>query len=101
MSANGRLNVDPALLAGACEALSGAAERLLNELNSLDGAASGMLAGWQGGSGGAYGQAWTQWLSGAQEVESALSTMSRLLGEAGRAYGQGEQQSASGLGEVG
>lgn len=81
--------------------MSGAAEHLLNELKSLDGTVSGMLAGWQGGSGGAYGQAWGQWLSGAQEVETALSTMARLLGEAGKAYAHGDQGSASDLGGLG
>ena len=60
VSSDGRLNVDPAVLASTCESLSTAAEHLLKELKSLDGTVSGMLAGWQGNSGGAYGQVWGQ-----------------------------------------
>jgi WXG100 family type VII secretion target len=96
-----RLNVAPAVLAGACESLSNAAQHLLTELKALDSTVSGMLTGWQGSSGGAYGQAWQQWLTGADEVETALSTMARLLGEAGTAYAHGEQRSASDLGGLG
>jgi len=96
-----RLNVSPELLSGACESLSGAARHLLDEVKSLDGDVPGMLAGWQGSAGGAYGQAWTQWLQGAREVECALTTMARLLGEAATGYAHGEQQSAEGLGGLG
>lgn len=95
------MNAAPAVLAGACESLSGASQHLLNELTSLDATVSGMLAGWQGNSGGAYGGAYRQWLDGAHEVESALSIMARLLGEAGKAYAQGDEQSAAGLGSLG
>lgn len=63
--ANGdRLNVSPELLSGACASLSGVARHLLDELKKLDGDVSGMLTGWQGSAGGAYGQACTQWQQG-------------------------------------
>lgn len=101
MSSAGRLNVDPAVLTAAFESLSAATEHLLRELKSLDGAVSGMLSNWQGNAGGAYGVAWGQWLSGAHEVEDALSTMARLLGDAGKAYAHGEQRSATDLGGLG
>jgi len=101
MGSADRLNVDPAVLAGACESLSAATEHLLRELKSLDGTVWGMLSTWQGNSGAAYGQAWGQWLSGAHEVEDALSTMARLLGDAGKAYAHGEQRSAADLGGLG
>lgn len=101
VGSDGRLNVDPAVMAGACESLAAAAEHLLKELKSLDGTVSAMLSGWQGNSGGAYGQVWGQWLSGAHEVEDALSSMARLLGDAGQAYAHGEQRSATNLGGLG
>jgi WXG100 family type VII secretion target len=101
VTSDGKLNVSPAVLAGVCESLSGASQHLLAELKSLDATVSAMLAGWHGNSGGAYGQAYGQWLAGAREVESALSTMAALLGEAGRAYEHREQQSAAGLGSLG
>jgi len=96
-----RLNVSPELLTGACEQLSGAARGLLDELKSLDSDVSGMLSGWQGCAGGDYGRAWTQWQQGAREVESALSTMAGLLGEAATAYAHRERRSAEGLGRLG
>jgi len=74
---------------------------LLKELKALDAAVSGMLAGGQGNSSGAYSAAYRQWLDDAPEVESALSTMARLLGEAGKAYADGEQRSAAALGSLG
>lgn len=101
VSSAGRLNIDPAVLAAACESLAAATEHLLRELKSLDGTVSEMLTNWQGNAGGAYGQAWGQWLSGAHEVEDALSTMTRLLDDAGKAYARGEQRSAVDLGGLG
>lgn len=101
MISGDKLNVTPAVLAGACESLSGASQHLLNELKALDATVSGMLAGWQGNSGGAYGGAYRQWLDGAHEVELALSTMARLLGEAGKTYAAGEQRSATNVGSLG
>lgn len=98
MGPEGKLNVDPAVLAGVCESLSGAADQLLTQLKSLDGTVSGMLADWQGTAGGAYGEAWGQWLQGAREVESALSVMAKLLGRAAEAFEHGEAGSASKLG---
>ncbi|MBI3213529.1 MAG: WXG100 family type VII secretion target [Mycobacterium sp.] len=100
MGEPGKLNIDPAVLAGACEALSGAAEQLLRELKSLDGTVTGMLANWQGSAGGAYGDVWRQWHTGADEVEVALAAMAKLLGEAGKAYAAGEQRSAGDLGSL-
>lgn len=101
MASDGTLNVDPAVLAGVCESLSGAAEQLLGQLKSLDGTVSGMLANWQGRAGGAYGDAWGRWLEGAHEVESALAVMARLLGRAADAFEHGEARSAADLGGLG
>ena len=101
MGSSDRLNVSPELLSGACEQLSGAARGLLDELKALDSDVTGMLSGWQGSAGDAYGRAWTQWQRGAREVETALATMAGLLGEAATGYAHGEQQSAEGLGGLG
>lgn len=99
-SDGGELSVDPAVLAGGCESLSGAAQSLLGQLKSLDGTVSGMLARWHGGSGGAYGQVWGQWLQGARQVESALEAMATLLGDAGEAYERRDRDAASDLGSL-
>ena len=91
------MRVEPAVLSGTCEALSGAAEHLLSRLSALDGAVTSMLAGWQGTSGGAYGDAWRMWHEGADEVEKALAIMADLLGEAAKGFESNEQSSSAQL----
>jgi WXG100 family type VII secretion target len=95
---NGELRVEPAVLAASCEALSAAAEHLLDQLQSLDGTVTSMLASWRGTSGGAYSDQWTLWHRGADEVERGLAQMAQLLGQAGKGYEQQEQASAANLG---
>ena len=73
---------------------------MLGQLKSLDGTVSGMLADWQGASGGAYEQAWAHWLKGADEVESALSVLAELLGRAAEAFEHREARSAADLGAL-
>jgi WXG100 family type VII secretion target len=91
------LRADPAVLSATCQSLSGAAEHLLGRLKSLDGNVTSMLSGWQGTSGGSYGDAWKLWHRGADEVEQALAIMAELLGQAGKAFASREQVSAEEL----
>jgi WXG100 family type VII secretion target len=90
----GELEVDPAVLAVSCEAMSSAAEHLLARLTALDGKVTSMLATWQGTSGGAYADVWKLWLGGAGEVEQGLAQMAHALGEAGKGYASQEQASS-------
>ncbi len=96
-SACGRLNIETSVLSSACEALSAAADRLLSELTSLDGAVMEMNSRWTGSSGGAFRDAWQQWHQGAAEVERGLAVMSQLLDRAADAYSEHEQAEASEL----
>jgi WXG100 family type VII secretion target len=80
-------------MAGFSQALSGAAKDWQARLIELDGQVREMLSGWQGGAGGAYGQAWELWHRGAAEVEQGLSILAKAVGDVGAAY-QG-QDSAS------
>ena len=95
------LRVDPAVMAGIAQSLAGAAEHLQTRLKELDGQVGEMLGGWQGASGTAYGSAWERWHEGAAEVESALSILAKLIGQAGVCYGHNETVSADELGAVG
>lgn len=88
------MRADPAVLSATCQSLSGAAEHLLGRLKVLDGNVTSMLAGWQGTSGGSYGDAWKMWHSGADEVEKALAIMAELLGQAGKTFASQEQANA-------
>ncbi len=101
VSSGDRLNVDNSVLSSACGSLSAAADHLLTELRSLDGAVTGMNARWTGSSGGAFRDVWQQWHRGASEVEQGLAVMSQLLGRAAEAYAEHEQAEASELGGVG
>jgi WXG100 family type VII secretion target len=90
----GELQAEPAVLAASCEALSSATDHLLQQLKSLDGTVTSMLATWKGTSGGAYSDVWDRWHQGADEVEKGLAMMAHLLGEAGKAYEEQEQTSS-------
>jgi WXG100 family type VII secretion target len=77
------LRVNPEAMQGVSQALSGAAKDLHNRLIELDGEVRDMLAGWQGGAGGAYGQAWDLWHRGAGEVQLGLSILAKAVGAVG------------------
>lgn len=84
-------------MAGFAQSLSGAAEFLQKRLDELDGQVGEMLGGWQGGAGGAYASIWQRWHRGAIEVESALSALAKLVGQAGAEYGRNEAASAAAM----
>jgi WXG100 family type VII secretion target len=97
---DGQLRVEPAVLRATCHSLSGAADHLQAVLRSLDGTVTGMVGDWQGPSGGAYGDAWTQWHQGAGEVEKALSILARLLDATAKGFESHEQDGAQKLRSV-
>ena len=77
------LRVNPEAMHGVSQALSGAAKDLHTRLIELDGQVRDMLAGWQGGAGGAYGQAWDTWHRGAGEVQLGLAILAKAVGVVG------------------
>ncbi len=92
---NSRLQVDPAVMAGFDQSLSSAAEFLQQRLDELNGQVGEMLGGWQGRAGGAYSAIWQHWQQGATEVESALSILAKLVGQAGREFERNETAAAA------
>lgn len=91
------LRVNPEVMHGASQALSGAAKDLHTRLIELDGQVREMLAGWRGGAGGAYGQAWDLWHRGAGEVELGLSILAKAVGIAGVDFQAQDSVSAQAL----
>lgn len=89
------LRVDPEVLAGFSQSLSGAAEFLQKRLDDLDGQVGEMLGGWQGQAGGAFSAVWQRWHQGATEVQAALSVLAKLVGQAGVEYRRNESASAA------
>jgi WXG100 family type VII secretion target len=83
MGERGALRVQPEAMHSASQALSGAARDLQTKLLELDGQVRELLAGWHGGSGSAYGQAWDLWHRGAGEVQLGLSLLAKTVGVAG------------------
>jgi WXG100 family type VII secretion target len=69
-------------------------------LRSLDSTVTGMVGGWTGQSGGAYGDAWGQWHRGAGEVERSLSILARLLETTAQGFASSERDGAQKLRSV-
>ena len=80
MAERGVLRVQPEVMHGASQALSGAAKDLHTRLVELDSQVREMLVCWQGGSGGAYGEAWDLWHRGAGEVQLGLAILAKVVG---------------------
>lgn len=91
----GVLNVDPAALRAACEALTAGAQHLQAGLRDLDTEAQQALGAWEGSAGSSYGDAWRQWHDGSLKVQQALATIAERLGRAGQAFADNEQTSAA------
>jgi WXG100 family type VII secretion target len=80
------VRVQPEAMHSASQALSGAAKDLHTKLIELDSQVRELLAGWHGGSGDAYGQAWDLWHRGAGEVQLGLSMLAKAVGVAGAEF---------------
>lgn len=100
MAADETLRVDPAVMQGFAQALSGGAEALRARLAELDGEVAGMLGGWRGGAGSAYSAAWELWHRGAGEVQLGLAILAKAVGNAVVGYQGNESASAAALGGV-
>jgi WXG100 family type VII secretion target len=94
------LRVHPEAMHGASQAWSGAAKDLHNRLIELDGEVREMLAGWHGGAGGAYGQAWDLWHGGAAEVQQGLAILANAVGVVGVNFQNQESASTQNLNGV-
>jgi WXG100 family type VII secretion target len=88
------VRVQPDAMRVASQALSSAAKDLHTRLIELDGHVRDLLAGWYGGAGGAYGEAWDSWHRGAGEVRQGLSILARAVGVVGVEFDSQEETSA-------
>lgn len=88
-------------LTSASARLEDAAQRLQDGLSSVDDETTQLLgSGWKGGAASAYGPAWEQWHSGAEQVVEGLQRMSELLTIAGREYAKTDESGAEALGST-
>jgi WXG100 family type VII secretion target len=88
------VRIQPDAMHVASQALSGAAKELRTRLIELDGRVRDLLAGWHGGAGGAYGEAWDSWHRGAGEVQQGLSILASSVGVVGVEFDSQEENSA-------
>jgi WXG100 family type VII secretion target len=91
------LRVNPEAMHGVSQALSGAAKDLHTRIIEVDGQVRDMLAGWQGGAGGAYGRAWDLWHNGAAEVQQGLAKLANAVGVVGVDFQNQESASTQDL----
>ena len=77
------LRVQPEAMHVASQALSEASKDLHAKVVELDAQVRELLAGWHGGSGDAYGQAWDLWHRGTGEIQLGLSILAKTVGVAG------------------
>jgi WXG100 family type VII secretion target len=88
------VRLQPEAMHVASQALSSAAKDFHTRLIELDGQVCELLAGWHGGAGGAYGEAWNSWHRGAAEVQRGLSILANTVGVVGVEFQSHEQVSA-------
>jgi WXG100 family type VII secretion target len=101
VTSDATLRVDPAVMQGFAQALSGGAGALRVRLAELDAQVGEMLGDWRGEAGGTYGSAWELWRRGAGEVMAGLSMLAKAVGSAGVDYQVNESVSARALGGIG
>jgi WXG100 family type VII secretion target len=91
------LRVDPEVMQGFSQALTGAAKDWRSRLIELDGQVRDMLCSWRGGAGGAYGSEWDLWHRGAGEVQLGLSILAKAVGIAGMEFQNNDSASSHAL----
>lgn len=69
---------------------------IAGQLGVMSGAVAPLVGGdWAGAASAQFAQLWEQWQASARGLQQALDGISALLGQAGRAYEQAEQQIAA------
>ncbi len=94
------VDVDPEALTSSGQSLSAGAAHLRGGLERLDAEVREALGAWTGAAGGAYSDAWGQWHSGSQKVQSALAIIADWLAQAGPVFQQTDEASARAIAQV-
>jgi WXG100 family type VII secretion target len=78
--------------------LASGESEISTKLTQLQGQVQALVdADWQGSASSAFHDLWTQWHTGATQVQQALTGISQMLGKAGQVYQDTENQLASQL----
>jgi len=88
------IRVTPEQLQELASRVSSGGGQIDGELRSLAGALSPLGTDWAGVAQARFIALWAEWQQSAEQLQSALSGISALLGQAGRAYAEAESQIA-------
>lgn len=84
----GELQVSESVVSGVAKELRSVVEEADSGLTGLDGELAGLLgSGWTGQAGSAFGEVWTRWHEGAENVVKGLESMASALEQAVQGYG--------------
>ncbi|MBJ7339786.1 WXG100 family type VII secretion target [Mycolicibacterium sp.] len=84
----GELQISESVVAGVAKELRSAVDDTNSGLTSVDGELTKLLgSGWTGQAGSAFGEVWTRWHEGAENVVKGLESMASALEQAVQGYG--------------
>ena len=89
------IKVTPEQLLTLSGRVGGGAGQIGTELDALSRAIAPLGVDWAGSAQAQFQALWTQWQTGATQVQTALDGISGLLKQAGTAYGEAERQIAA------
>jgi WXG100 family type VII secretion target len=84
----GELQVSESVVVGVAKSLRSVVDETKSGLASVDGELARLLgSGWTGQAGTAFGEVWTRWHEGAENVVKGLESMASALEQAAHGYG--------------
>lgn len=102
MDAVSELEVSESVVAGVAKELRSAVDATHSGLANLDGELAGLFgSGWTGQAGSAFGQVWTRWHEGAENVVKGLESMASALEQAAQGYGATDAEARSAVESAG
>ena len=92
----GELQVSESVVAGVAQELRSVVDETSSGLTSLDGELVRLLgSGWTGEAGSAFGEVWTRWHEGAENLVEGLESMASALEQAVQGYGSADAEGRS------
>lgn len=86
----GTLKVTSEQLISLSQSLKTGSDQVQQQLASMRGQVAPLATDWEGSASAQFQQLWSQWESGAKQVQEALTGISTLLTRAGQTYDQAE-----------
>jgi WXG100 family type VII secretion target len=84
----GELQVSESVVSGVAKSLRSVVDETNSGLIGVDGELTRLLgSGWTGQAGSAFGEVWTRWHEGAENVVKGLESMASALEQAVQGYG--------------